>query len=121
MQRLQGWVRYAAQQLPVGAAAGIKPQQQQHEEDEEDFIYGRVAVHSDDEEPGDLRHVMSIMKEVQLYRSSACTKHSSMTAEIIGRSHHLSSHLTWQQIQIQVLILQHPDGDQFLCLDFGPN
>lgn len=50
MQRLQGWVRYAAQQLPVGA--GAKAQQQQQEEDDDCFIYGRVAVHSDDEEPG---------------------------------------------------------------------
>jgi hypothetical protein len=50
MQRLQGWVRYAAQQLPVGAAA--EPQQQQQEEDEDSFIYGRVAVHSDDEDTG---------------------------------------------------------------------
>lgn len=50
MQRLQGWVRYAAQQLPVGA--GAKAQQQQQDDDEDSFIYGRVAVHSDDEETG---------------------------------------------------------------------
>lgn len=49
MQRLQGWVRYAAQQLPVGAKA---QQQVPDDGEEEDFIYGRVAVHSDDEETG---------------------------------------------------------------------
>lgn len=49
MQRLQGWVRYAAQQLPVGAKA---QKQVPQEGEEDDFIYGRVAVHSDDEETG---------------------------------------------------------------------
>lgn len=50
MQRLQGWVRQAAQQLPL-PSAGSKAAAAK-EEDEEEFIYGRVAVHSDDEEPG---------------------------------------------------------------------
>lgn len=49
MQRLQGWVKYAAEALPVGKqqqAGGAK----QEDEDDDAFIYGRVAVHSDDEE-----------------------------------------------------------------------
>lgn len=49
MQRLQAWAQYAAQQLPTGTT---KRQQQKQDDDEEQFIYGRVAVYSDDEEPG---------------------------------------------------------------------
>lgn len=52
MQRLQGWVRYAAQQLPAGASGGKSAGAQEDDGDDEAFIYGRVAVHSDDEEPG---------------------------------------------------------------------
>jgi hypothetical protein len=69
MQRLQGWVRYAAQQLPVGP--GAKAQQQQQEEDEDSFIYGRVAVHSDDEETGNpavaVSQLMHSVYEIQYH------------------------------------------------------
>jgi hypothetical protein len=49
MQRLQAWAQHAAQQLPTGTT---KRQQQKQDDDEEHFIYGRVAVYSDDEDTG---------------------------------------------------------------------
>lgn len=51
MQRLQGWVRYAAEGLTQ--KAGAQQQQQVDSCDEEDFIYARVHVQSDDEDAGD--------------------------------------------------------------------
>jgi hypothetical protein len=58
MQRLQGWVRYAAQQLPAGGSSKAGQQQQGEDEEEADFIYGRLQVHSDDEEHGEQQVVM---------------------------------------------------------------
>lgn len=58
MQRLQGWVRYAAEGLSQ-RAGNFQQQQTQDSEDEEDFIYARVQVHSDDEDVGGQGPVMA--------------------------------------------------------------
>lgn len=53
MQRLQGWMSYAAQFTgsSIAGARGSSPAQQA-DSDDEDFIYGRLQVHSDDEDVG---------------------------------------------------------------------
>jgi hypothetical protein len=58
MQRLQGWMSYAAQ-ITGSSIAGARGSSaaQQADSDEEDFIYGRLEVHSDDEDAGE-RHAV---------------------------------------------------------------